>query len=459
MESESKSDRRQFLRRMGATSVGFAAAPSLMRLLTERGGGTVLNPNREAAPNLAKGGTIVFLNGEAFVPKADQVLQQLMNKWASEHKGWTATYQTIASADMEIKVPAEIQAQSGADILGFSYNWAWLYESSCADVSKDVERLIKANKQPFYESITASNKVKGKWRAFPWTYGTAAWVYRKDAWTQGGHPNFVTTYNDLLSAGKQVLAKTKIPIGVSMGHASGDGNIVWYPVMWAFGGQEVDKDGKTVAIDSSHTRDAVEWAIEMWNSGVEAHDTLSWDDTGNNQAWSAQQISATVNSSSIYTNALPGGTAPNASLASNTGAVPTLHGPKGNPSIPSPSSLAVMKWSKNPSAAAEMVEFLLTKENYEQFLNADGGAIAYPCGVLDTASIWSSTPIMSAFNTGFKNSRWVGWPGPPSRAASQAETQYVIIDMFAQAVQNPSKAKQYISNAASQLKQFYSRPA
>lgn len=459
MEAESKSNRRQFLGRIGVAGAALAGGPSLMQLLTARGGGTAIHPNLDASLNVTKGGTITLLNGQAFVPKADQVLQQLMNKWASEHSGWTANYQTVASADMEIKVPAEVQSQSGADILGFSYNWAWLYESSCVDVSAAVERVIKSNKQPFYESITASNKVKGKWRAFPWSYGTAAWVYRKDLWTQAGHPSFVTTYNELLSAGKQVVQATHVPIGVSQGHAAGDANIVWYPVLWAFGGQEVEKDGKTVALDSSHTHDAVQWAIEMWNSGVQLHSTLSWDDTGNNKAWAAQQISATVNSSSIYTNALPGGTAPNATLAGNTGSAPTLHGPKGNPSIPSPGSMAVMKWSKNQSAAAELLEFMLQKENYQQYLDADNGAIAYPSGVLNSASVWTSDPIMNSFNQGIKNSRWVGWPGPPSRAASQAETQYVIVDMFAQAVQNPSNAKQYIQSAASQLKQFYSRPA
>ncbi|MFZ0215904.1 MAG: ABC transporter substrate-binding protein [Candidatus Dormiibacterota bacterium] len=450
--------RRQFLRRIGGASAALVGGPSLLQLLTACGGGTAANPNSGASPNLARGGQITLLTGEAFVPKADTVLQSLMNKWASEHHGWTVTQQTVASADMQIKVPAEMQAQSGADILAFSYNWAWLYESSCVDVSAQVKSLIKKNGAPFYEAITTSNQVNGVWRAFPWTYGTAAWVYRKDLWGQVGKSTFVSTYDELLSAGKQVLAKSHVPLGVSLGHASGDANIVWYPVLWAFGGQEVDKDGKTIALDSPATLNAVEWAIEMWNAGVESHATLSWDDTGNNKAWSAHSICATVNSSSIYTNALPGGTAPDAVLASTTGASATLSGPKGNPSMPSPTSMAVMKWSKNPGAAAELLEFLLQKENFSQYLNADGGAIAYPNGILDDSSVWTSSPVMKAFNQGIKTSRWVGWPGPPHRAASQAEAQYVIVDMFAKAVQSPSDRKQVVQQAASQLQAFYSRP-
>ncbi|MGH7911794.1 MAG: hypothetical protein ACREOV_08735, partial [Candidatus Dormibacteraceae bacterium] len=197
--SGSGTNRRQFLRRAGGAAAVMAGGPSLLQLLASCGGGTAGNPNSTAAPNLNKGGQITMLTGEAFVPKADTTLQSLMNKWASEHKGWTVTEQTVRSSDMEIKVPAEIQAQSGADILAFAYNWAWLYETSCFDVSSQVEALIKKNGQPFYKAITTSNQVNGVWRAFPWTYGTAAWVYRKDLWEQGGHPGFVSTYDELLS--------------------------------------------------------------------------------------------------------------------------------------------------------------------------------------------------------------------------------------------------------------------
>lgn len=448
-------NRRRFLKGAGITGAAMVGGPSLLQILTSCGGGTVSHPDSAAAPNLSKGGQLTLLAGESFVKNGDVILQGLCDDWASQHKGWKVTYQTINSADMITKVPAEIQAQSGADLLAFSNNQAWLYSSSCVDVSRAVHNILKASGQPkFYEAIEAYNNINGTWRAIPWDYGTEIWIYRKDLWGKVGKPDFVTSYSDLLTYGKQVLAKTKIPIGLALGHSTGDATDAWYPVLWAFGGQEVDKDGKTVVLDSSETRAAVEYAIELWNSGVLFHDVISWTDSGNNLAWAAEQISATENSSSVYVDALPGGSAPNALLAANSIGHGPLAGPKATASLMATTSWGVMKWSSNPGAAMELIEYMMQPKRYEKWLATQAGAVAYPNSALDDSSVWKN-PALAGFSK-VSSSRWPGWPGPPHRAASEAVAQFTIINMFANAVQNPGSVKQIISQAASQLQSFYS---
>lgn len=457
-ESGTGSSRRQFLKRAGGAAAFLVGAPSLMQILESCGGGIPSAPSSEATPNWAKGGEVHYLASQSFVPQADTKLQELITRWANQHKGWTGVVDLVGLSDLQPKISAAVQSQSGPDMIGMSFNWPWLYDSACADVGDVVDRIQKKNGK-FYDAIANYAKVNGTWRAVPFSYTGNAWVYRKDLWGQVGKSEFVTTYDDLLTYAKRLVQASNIPIGVALGHAPGDAPTAWYPVLWAFGGQEVEKDGKTVALDSAGTQKAVEWAVEMWNSGAEGHTVLSWDDSSNNRAWAAHQISATVNGSSIYINSLPGRTNADPMLQQNTGAVTALKGPKAQSNLQSTGTIAVTKWSKNQGAAKDLIEYLMQKDVYSEWLDAGGGYNSYPNALLDNLPLWQKDPILKIYNESIKFSRWVGWPGPPNKAASRAETAFVVTDMFAKAVQNPSSVKSVIKEAAQALDSYYSRPS
>ena len=57
-----------------------------------------------------------------------------------------------------------------------------------------------------------------------------------------------------------------------------------YPFLWSFGGKEVEADGKTVAINSKQTIEAMKYMADFW---TEAHEEggLAWDDANNNRAF------------------------------------------------------------------------------------------------------------------------------------------------------------------------------
>jgi len=72
-----------------------------------------------------------------------------------------------------------------------------------------------------------------------------------------------------------------------------------YPYMWAHGAMEVGKDGKKVAFNKPGFVDAIRRFIQAWKDGYD-ETGLAWDDSGNNRAFLAGQIAATLNGSSIY---------------------------------------------------------------------------------------------------------------------------------------------------------------
>jgi multiple sugar transport system substrate-binding protein len=444
-------ERREFLKKAGLASAALAGGPSLIQILEACGGGTPSQPSSEASPNFAKGGTIHLLQWSSFVPAADQKMQELMTRWASQHSGWTATLNTVASTDLQPKTSAAVQSQSGPDIIQMQYNWPWLYSGSCVDVGDVVDRLQKKYGN-FYDTIGNDCKVKGKWLAVPYNYTTNAWTFRTDLWSKVGKPKFVDSLDDMLKYGKQVKDATGIPIGEALGHAIGDANTMWYGTLWNFGGKEVEKDGKTVAINSKETEQAVNWAIEMWRGALD-QGGLSWDDSGNNRAYAAKTVNATQNGASVYLTAVKKDPA----LADVSDNAIQPKGPKARATIHLNMEHAVMRWTKNPGAAKDLVEYLMQKDVYAEWMTAGGGYNSYPNGLMDGHQVWTN-PKIKSFNESVKLARWPGWPGPPSKASSEAQSRFIVVDMFATAVQN-GDAKSAIKSAEQQLQAIYSKPA
>src|SRR5204862_7058464 len=112
---------------------------------------------------------------------------------------------------------------------------------------------------------------------------------------------FPKTWKDYHEAGKKLKA-AKRPIGQTLGNTFGDAPTFAYPLLWSYGGQEVDAKGK-VAINSKETIESLRFLQQFWK---DAHDEggLAWDDSNNNRAFLSGDISATLNGASIYIESL-----------------------------------------------------------------------------------------------------------------------------------------------------------
>ncbi|WP_457848578.1 hypothetical protein, partial [Staphylococcus aureus] len=71
-----------------------------------------------------------------------------------------------------------------------------------------------------------------------------------------------------------------------------------YPLLWSYGGHEVEPDGKTIVLDSDETARAVDFARKFFQQTM-LEDVLGWTDVNNNKAWLSEQISCTNNAESI----------------------------------------------------------------------------------------------------------------------------------------------------------------
>ena len=219
--------------------------------------------------------------------------------------------------------------------------------------------------------------------------------------------------------------------------------------MWSFGGSEIDESGK-VAIDSADTHRAIDWMKEAWDAAFEPGG-LSWDDGSNNRAFLSEQICTTSNGASIYFVAREKGMN---HVADNMSHYLYPQGPGGRFCVSVPLSFCIPKYSKNQEAAMDWIRFQLRPDNYERYI-----AIQRCFGLprapgLEDHPVWSSDPAVSIYAQAAQYGRNFGWPGPFGRAASEVQSKYIVVDMFARAVQGES-AKEAAAWAAKELRNVY----
>ena len=295
--------------------------------------------------------------------------------------------------------------------------------------------------------------VDGTYRAIPYTIVPNAWTYRTDYFQAAGVAKFPTTWDELTAAAAK-LKTTGKPISQTDGHAYGDSLTMWNPVLWGYGAKEVQADGKTVAINSKETRDAIKWAQGAVQAGFVVHP--EWLDPDNNQAYHADRISGTLNGASIYIREK------NEFKKFNdvTNNAPMPSGPKGNFAMNLIFNHAVMKWSPDAETAKALLLHLMDKTQYQKWTAIASGYNAGPFDALHNDPVFTADPKMKAFQDVVAPGKWPGWPALPSKKTSQAQTQFIVADMFAKALANggTGDVEAAIKEAESRYIAIFSRP-
>lgn len=431
-----------------ATTSAAAAATTSGAATTTSAGGASSAATTAVSSTKQFSGELQLLQWTSFVPAADAEIKRQAAEWGQKNNV-KVTIQIVASNDLQAKTTAAVEAKAGPDIIQMQYNWPWLYESACADLS-DVYNQLKSSEGGFYDAMTALSVVNNVPRAIPYAIVPNAWAYRKSWLKEQGADKFPDTWDDFHALGKKLKAAGH-PMAQSLGHAYGDATTMWYSFLWSYGGKEVEQDGKTVAINSPETLKAVETAVAIYNDCFDPT-VLSWDDGSNNKAFAAEQISATLNGSSIYI------TAKNqkAPYLSDIAHAVQPQGPAGRALINLTFEHAVMNYSKNQDAAKAFLLWLMQPDQYNKWLTASAGYNVGPLHAYDKAQVFDSDPVLTPFKDSVQFGRNPGWPGPPSAAASQVQVKYLIVDMFAKAVQGTAP-KDAIAFTEGELKKLYNK--
>jgi ABC-type glycerol-3-phosphate transport system substrate-binding protein len=394
------------------------------------------------APVYAQTQTVHWLRWADFVPASDQLLKGEIVKECEKDLGMKLRVETINANDIQARITAAIQSGAGPDIFMTIGSWPQLYADSCIDVGEVAEDLGTAQ-GGYYDICKVVGTVGGKWIGVPWCVGGGLVAYRKSWLDEAGSPNgFPANWDDFRVVGKKLKAAGH-PIGQTAGHTFGDAPGWWYPYLWSWGGQEIGADGKMVVLNTKETLESVKFAVALWKETMD-EGGLAWDDTSNNRAFLSGSIAATNNGASIYLEAKK---KPDTYLTDKGtpmkddifhASIPG--GAGGMFSLPGPFTNLVMKYSKNQDAAKKFIRWVSSKDIFNQWFVSQQGYTCGPTKIWEDHPVWNIDPIMAPFKKVPVTGRLIGYAGPPNQKAAEVQTKYIIIDMYAKAIQGMDAA-------------------
>jgi multiple sugar transport system substrate-binding protein len=383
----------------------------------------------------------------SFIKPFDDYFSKTLATEYEKLTGIKINYEAVSVGGMLTRLTTIAETKSGPEIVGTGVNWPWLFDPSLVDVS-DVAAEIGKQIGPWHDNVLDAVVVNKKWKALPWGNIGQLEVYRTDWFKQAGVNKFPDNWEDLLAAGR-LLKKAGHPFGFELGHGFGDNHGWLYPLLWSYGGREVDKDGKTVLIDSDETAKAVDFCRRFYKETM-FEDVLGWTDVNNNKAFFGEQISCTNNASSI----LVVGKRDFPDIAKVTDHALNPNGPKGRYHIMQAASHAIMTSAPDQAAAKAFLRWLYDDKQLSRWLAAGDAYYAPFLTAYDNHPMWNSEPRYLPYKESLKTTRLHGWPGPPSHAMSESVAKYVLVDMFAKACRGDA-TKDVIAAASAQLKQIY----
>src|SRR5574341_1515980 len=355
-------DRRTCLKVSGAVGVAAAAG----------GVEGILAAHR--APAYAQGTKLHIVRWVDFIPEADVELKRQMPE-ASKALKAEVTLETINANDLQPRITAAIQSGSGADIFMFQYNWAHLYQNAVVDVSDVANEVAKAQ-GGFYPVYTPSCRVGTRWLAVPHSIIGNAIAYRRSWLKDIGVNQFPNTWDEARKVFTELKKKGK-PYGQTLGHTFGDAPTFTYPMLWSYGGAETDPSGERVVISTEGaTSSSVKFMQGFWKDACD-EGGLAWDDTNNNRAFHAGEISASLNGASIYIVAkrqkdkIRDEKGNPMYLDIDHAVLPA--GPAGEYQLYLSMSHGIMKYSKNQKLAKDFLLWLHKKENFRKWLVVSDG--------------------------------------------------------------------------------------
>jgi len=426
-------DRRAFLRVAGAAT-GAAAVGGIPAIVAA-----------QKAPSFPKGTKLNILEWVSFVPASDVEFKRLAGEFG-KLAGVEVTVDQINMNDLNPRIASAIETRSGPDIIMMISNWPHLYADGLADVDDVAEEIAKRD-GAFYEHNRKASVVDNRWKSVPLCSVNSTWNYREDWFKEAGAAKFPDTWDELRKVGAE-LKKKGHPIGQAFGHSLGDPNQYAYAVTWCFGGAEIDDKGKVI-INNKETIEALKFTVAFWKDCLD-EGGLAWDDSSNNRAFLASTISATINGASIYFVAKR--QFPEIAKAMNHAHMP--RGSAGRFYAIGGQGRAVMKYSKNQQAAKEFLRWFMDRPQYDKWMTANDGYVVGPTPYWEKHTLWERDPKLVPFKESSKFGRWPGYPGQPSRKASEVLVKYILVDMYAQAIKGmkPEDAARW---AEGELKKAY----
>lgn len=405
--------------------------------------------------NIPQGAKLNVWGYQSFVEGADDLFRGQVKDW-SNMTGVPVEVTMINGDDMAAKYTAALEAPDTLpDILVMDSPFFPMFQEAgkLQDVSDVVSDL---NKQQggILPGALAGVTVNGKQYAMPYLGDVMITYLRKDVFEKAGIP-LPTTYDELLKACPKILKPGEMYCwGLDM-NGYGDPEFALRGLIWSFGGRITDETGKKSTFSSPETLEAFKYIKSMIDAGGFPPDATTADDSGNNLWWQKRLTAFTQNSPSIFSWVQTNDKA----RAGDTVIAAPMKGPKGQYMPVNTFTMAATTNSKYPDLAKKLFGYLAAPEREFSYIEAANYPQLPVYKNLLNRPPYSNDPLMKAEADTMASSVVQSWPGPPTSASTELNTQRVLSKAVISMVTDKVTPEQAMANADKQIQEILARHA
>ena len=406
------------------------------------------------APSLPieKGASLRMLRPVRFVKPDEDVFRANAAKF-TEKTGVEVKVDFVGWEDINQQTAVTSNSGAGPDIIiGFS-DAPHIYADKLIELTDVADYLGKRYGGWQYLAEKYGKRHTGNaWIGLPFGATSGPLIYRKSILKAAGFDKVPEDHAGLLDL-CQKLQKAGKPAGFALGNAVGDGNGFANWLLWSHNAALLDEAGNVI-INSKETVAALQYLKKLYPTFIAG--TPSWNDVSNNRAYSSQEISLTANGVSLYFS-LKNDPA-TAAIAEDS---EHQFLPMGLAKSPPMGGLClnamVFKHSPYPNAAKAFLQFMMEREQYDPWLNANSGYWAHPLTNYADSAVWSSDPKIKIFRDTMKNKYYTGYAGPISAASGAVNADYVLVQMCASVATDAATPEAAAAEAERRAKRYFRR--
>ncbi|MFY9687678.1 MAG: ABC transporter substrate-binding protein [Pseudolabrys sp.] len=393
-----------------------------------------------------KNAKLSMLRWKYFVQSEDDAFVKLIEAF-TQATGVKVDIARESYEDVQPKASVAANTGTGPDLFWGLYSLPHLFPQKCMDVT-DVADYLGKKYGGWVDSAVKYGHSGNKWICIPICYSGALMNYRIEASKKAGFSKFPDKLDAFLEYTKAMKAQGT-PGGFALGHASGDGNSWVHWCLWSNGGESVDKNDKVI-INSPETAKALEYAKALYGNMVSV--TAAWNDSSNNKAFLAGEISWTNNGISIYVAAQNNAK----QVAADMDHAYFPVGVSGKPTeLHLMYPVLAMTYTKYPQASKALMAFMLEAANFNPWIQSAKGYLTHCLNAYDSNPVWTADPKATPFRDVAKRTRTAGGLGSVGEKAATAIADFIVVDMFANYCTGREDVKGSIAVAERQLKRIY----
>jgi ABC-type glycerol-3-phosphate transport system substrate-binding protein len=410
-------------------------------------------------------GTLTLGVWDHFVPGANNPFTVLCNEWGAMHNvDVKIDYITVLGDKLSITAAAEAQAGTGHDVM-HQLVWNISVHAEKLEPLDEVAGELINKYGPINPEFEYLGKIKGIWRGIPATrlcvvfpccsrldlYKQHAGIDLRDIfpanelnWDQA---KLDTWSWDTYLTSAEKLYKAGYPVGLPMGQTADAVN--WVGALFrAYGVVMVDaKDN--IRVNSDETRAALEYLKKLM--AVNPPDVYAWDDAGNNRWLISGRGAGIMNPPSAWAVAKRD----NPKVAENCWHHPMPKGPRGRFVAQVPCFYGLWSFSKNKSAAKELLLYLSQKPAVTKLVEASLGYDLPAFKTMYDLDIWKTVgpPVGTVYGYPPRADEETSITGAPARheVGAQIFNQAINTVMVSKFTQGGEKLDNVIKWAENEL--------